>query len=129
VFRTIDLVDNSLQHPYIVLTSPDAEGNIVFVMMTKNKHHLETTTPFEVGDYPFVIYPSHISYRDLKIREAAPLEDALNANVVAQRAGSISTVDLARITTDVLAQINDAKIRRAIEADIADAANNIGFYS
>lgn len=66
-------------HLHIVITSPDADGNVLLVSVTTLRKWSDKTVVLRVGEHPFIKHDSCIAYQYAIIKDGNELDEALNA--------------------------------------------------
>ena len=69
-----------IEHLWIVITEPDADGNAVCVSVTAKRSYSDTTVVLSAGEHPFIKHESAIHYADARILDLEKVQAALDAH-------------------------------------------------
>jgi hypothetical protein len=95
------LIPPDLEHLWIVLTNPDAEGCVLLANITgaysNDKDRVDLTVGLNPGDHPFVTKAYYVFYREAMIKRVTELESEEKAgNLKMNQPCSESLLRLAR---------------------------------
>lgn len=89
-------------HLWVVLTAPDAAGNVVMANFTTLRSHSDTTVVVNPGDHRFINHASVIHFADTRLTSASSVEAAL-ASGIYPRHDDCTTILIDRILAGALA--------------------------
>ena len=79
-----------IEHLWIVITEPDADGNAVCVSVTAKRSYSDTTVVLSAGEHPFIKHESAIHYADARILDLEKVQAALEPTHGRLSAGAIN---------------------------------------
>ena len=68
-------------HLWILVTDPDANGDVVIVNVTDFRNHSDQTIVLKEGDHPFIRKDSVVLYSDSQVVTVSSLMNALNSRL------------------------------------------------
>jgi hypothetical protein len=70
---------HDLAHLWVVLTPPDAQGQVLLVNFTTLRPHSDRTVEIEPGEHPFVAHATVAHYADARLTAAPAIEAAITS--------------------------------------------------
>ena len=64
-------------HLWVVLTTPNAQGQVILINFTTLRPHSDRTVVIQPGEHPFVVHPSVAHYADARLTAAPSIEAAI----------------------------------------------------
>lgn len=68
-------------HLWVILTAPDAQGQVLLVNFTTFRPHSDSTVVLQIGEHPFVVHATAVHFADTRLTAAQPIEAAISSGL------------------------------------------------
>lgn len=77
--------NDAYAHLHVIITEPTTSGDVITVSVTTRRKKSDAIVPLEVGDHPYIRWPSVIAFAYAKVMNIAKINELIEQRDAKQR--------------------------------------------